>query len=238
MRGPYLSALLALGTLSAAHAGPSAPYANEAQTPFQKDVQTLMTGPASVAPEAASSTGDTELESGAAEPQTPIDLSAIRQSALEIYEQSAWLMNEEAAKAFKADSDALDQLSEDWRAAYEGGDFAAMQDLYEVDAWLMTRHQPARKGRDNIISYFKAARQSGAKAQIKFEPEQIEFDGDYAFKTAYWWLSVPRANGSVLEDSGRSFVVFRRGLDKKWRIWRDMDNNTPDVPPVTPETFR
>jgi uncharacterized protein (TIGR02246 family) len=170
--------------------------------------------------------------------EQPFERDALNPSALELFEDLDLLLKDEFAKAYQVDIDALDQLSQNWRAAYEEGDFAVMEDLYEVDAWLMTRHQPARKGRDNIISYFKAARLSGAKAQIKFEPEQIEFDGDYAFKTAYWWLSVPRANGTTLEDSGRSFVVFRRGFDKKWRIWRDMDNNTPDVPPVTPETFK
>ena len=127
------------------------------------------------------------------------------------------------------DLDGLDAFSHAWRAAYQDGDFDAMRDLYEPDAWLMTRDQPARKGVDEILAYFANSRQAGGKAVITFETETVEIDGDYAFKTALWWLDSPKAIGEPVRDSGRSLVIFKRGPADKWRLWRDIDNNTPDA---------
>ncbi len=124
---------------------------------------------------------------------------------------------------------ALDAFSVRWRAAYEAGDFGAMNDLYEPDAWLMTRGQPARRSREAILAYFAASREAGARASIVFETEEITVDGPYAFKIAKWWLESPEAVDEPVRDSGRSFVIFRRGADGNWRLWRDIDNNTPDV---------
>ena len=135
-----------------------------------------------------------------------------------------------AAHAKSADEAALDAYSASWRAAYQTGDFDALSDLYEPDAWLMTRDQPARKGRDAILAYFKASRQPGSKAVITFESENTVIDGAYAFKIALWRLESPKAVGEPLRDAGRSLVVFKRGKDGKWRLWRDIDNRTPDAP--------
>jgi uncharacterized protein (TIGR02246 family) len=135
-----------------------------------------------------------------------------------------------AAAAKSADDAALDAFSTAWRTAYQAGDFDALRDLYEPDAWLMTRDQPARKGREAILAYFKASRQPGSTAVITFESEDTVIDGDYAFKIALWRLESPKAIGEPLRDAGRSLVVFKRGEDGKWRLWRDIDNRTPDAP--------
>ncbi len=132
---------------------------------------------------------------------------------------------------------ALESFSDTWRAAYQSADFVAMRDLYEPDAWLMTRDQPAREGRDAILDYFRASRQSGAEAVIVFEREDRVIDGDYAFQIARWWLESPEATGEPIRDSGRSMVIFKRGSDGTWRLWRDIDNNTPDVTFPIPESL-
>lgn len=128
-----------------------------------------------------------------------------------------------------AELTALDSFSTNWAAAYQNGDFESMRDLYEPDAWLMTRNQPARKGVDAILEYFAESREAGSKATISFEDEDETIDGNYAFKVAKWWLESPQAIGEPVRDSGRSLVVFKRGNDGVWRLWRDIDNNSPDV---------
>jgi uncharacterized protein (TIGR02246 family) len=143
-----------------------------------------------------------------------------------------------AKPSAEADFAALESFSTEWRTAYQSGDFDAMADLYEPDAWLMTRDQPARKGRDAILEYFANSRQSGATATIVFDREERTIDGDYAFQIARWWLESPRAVGEPVRDSGRSLVIFKRGDDGRWRLWRDIDNNTPDVTFPIPEELK
>jgi len=127
------------------------------------------------------------------------------------------------------DNSSLGEFGPKWRAAYESGDFNSMRDLYEPDARLMTRHKPAKNGVDEILAYFEASRKAGARAEITFDYEEEIIDGDYAFKVAKWWLESPQAVGEPVRDSGRSLVIFKRGNDGTWRLWRDIDNHTPDV---------
>jgi len=134
-----------------------------------------------------------------------------------------------APTSLSQDNSSLEEFSPKWRTAYETGDFDSMRDLYEPDAWLMTRHQPARKGVDEILSYFKASREAGAKATITFDYEDEVIEGDLAVIVAKWWLESPQAVGEPVRDSGRSLVIFKRGKDGIWRLWRDIDNHTPDV---------
>lgn len=142
---------------------------------------------------------------------------------------------DEAGPAARDHLAALDAFSEEWRRAYQSGDFAALEDLYEEDAWLMTRSQPARKGRAAILDYFASSRAAGAEARIVFEPEDVAIDPPYAFKIARWWLESPQAKGEPVRDSGRSLVVFKLGADGRWRLWRDIDNRTPDAAFPMPE---
>jgi len=127
------------------------------------------------------------------------------------------------------DNSSLEDFSSQWRRAYEAGDFDSMRNLYEPDAWLMTRHQLARKGVDEILSYFKTSRTAGAKVTITFDYEDEVIEGDLAVKVAKWWLDSLQAVGEPIRDSGRSLVIFKRSEDGIWRFWRDIDNHTPDV---------
>ncbi len=123
----------------------------------------------------------------------------------------------------------LTKFTEYWQSAYESGDFETLREMYEADARLMTRDRPAKSGVDEILSYFKTTREAGAQAVITFENEDFTIENGFGFVTAKWWLEVPQNDGSIIRDFGRSLVVFKRGPDKKWRIWRDIDNHTPDV---------
>ena len=127
------------------------------------------------------------------------------------------------------DNSSLDNFGAAWSEAYEAGDFQSMRDLYEPDARLMTRDQPAKNGINEILAYFENSRESGATAEITFDYEEEIIDGDYAFKIAKWWLESPQAIGEPVQDSGRSLIIFKRADDGIWRLWRDIDNNTPDV---------
>ncbi|MEM9705273.1 MAG: nuclear transport factor 2 family protein [Pseudomonadota bacterium] len=128
------------------------------------------------------------------------------------------------------DAAALDAYYEAFSAAYEAGEFDALRDLYEPDVWVMSHDRPARRGVDEVIAYYKATRRPGASASMKITVEDRVIDGDVAFQTALWRLELPGAVDRAPLDAGRSFVVFKKGTDEKWRVWRHVDNQTPDAP--------
>ncbi|MEL7029397.1 MAG: hypothetical protein AAGL49_09340, partial [Pseudomonadota bacterium] len=89
---------------------------------------------------------------------------------------------------------------------------------------------PAKVGRDAIRSFFEQGAGSGATVSMVFDYEDVTIEGDWAFLTSKWWLTaVAPGAAAPFQDAGRSFIVFKRGEDGAWRVWRDIDNHTPDV---------
>ncbi|MCG8440189.1 MAG: DUF4440 domain-containing protein [Caulobacterales bacterium] len=142
------------------------------------------------------------------------------------------LVSTDAAVADDPDTDAaaLIQFGETWRDLYAKGDLTALMELYEPDAWLMTRHQPAKRGPEAIGDYLQSTIDSGAEASIAFDYEEVTVDGDYGFIISKWWLEIqPLDEADPVRDAGRSLVILKRGGGDQWRIWRDIDNHAADV---------
>ncbi len=124
---------------------------------------------------------------------------------------------------------AIEAHGRQWAALYEAGQIDEMRGLYEPDAWLMTHGAPAAKGVDAILAYLKRNKASGTKASFDFAPELITIDGNRGFLISKYWMTLTRGNGDRVNAAGRSFLVFKRGRYGQWRLWRDMDNQAPDV---------
>lgn len=138
-----------------------------------------------------------------------------------------------AAPAFAhpvaTDRTSILQHGSEWSRLYESGDVDAMRDLYEADAWLMTHGAPAKKGVDAILAYLKSAKASAGTVAFDISPEQVIIDGDYGFLISKYWMDIKPAKGSAVTQAGRSMLIYKKGADGKWRIWRDIDNQAPDV---------
>lgn len=125
---------------------------------------------------------------------------------------------------------AVEAFGDRWLAAYVAADADGMAQLYEPDAWLMTRGAPALRGREAIIEFLVGSPRPDFEPKMVFEYEDVRIDGDYAFLISKWWgeFMLPGATAPV-RDAGRSFLVFRRGPEGRWRVWRDIDNHAADV---------
>jgi ketosteroid isomerase-like protein len=130
--------------------------------------------------------------------------------------------------ATKGEQEIIDH-GKQWSALYEAGKIDEMRILYEPDAWLMTEGAAAAKGVDAILAYLKRNKASGNKIAFSFAPEQITIDGRYGFLISKYWMVIDTQSGQHIEATGRSMLIFKRGKDRKWRIWRDMDNKAGDV---------
>jgi ketosteroid isomerase-like protein len=115
-----------------------------------------------------------------------------------------------------------------WNAAYNAGDWTALRALYSEDAWLMTDKAPAAKGADAIIAYLRRFRDMGATVTFKFENEDIRIERRLAVVVAKYWMTTQLPGRPVIRTAGRSILIYRQ-QGKRWLLWRDMDNTTPDV---------
>jgi ketosteroid isomerase-like protein len=125
--------------------------------------------------------------------------------------------------------DELKAQGDRWNAAYNAGDWAALRALYADDAWLMTDKAPLAKGADAIIAYLRRFRDRGAVVTFRFEPEDAVVKRPFGFVVARYWMTAQLPGGAApIRTAGRSFLVYKwqRG---GWKLWRDMDNTTPDV---------
>lgn len=133
-----------------------------------------------------------------------------------------------------ADYAAIEAIEVQWQVAYGARDFEALADLYTEDGWVMARRRPAMRGREEIRDFFASVAES-TKLAVRFDVEELEVVGDYAWNTARFALTYqPMAGGESVHDFGRALIIYRKGDDGRWRIHRDMDTPTPDAEDMTP----
>jgi ketosteroid isomerase-like protein len=134
-----------------------------------------------------------------------------------------------AAPKWNRDQQAIIDHGNAWSALYEAGKVDEMRTLYEGDAWLMTQGAPLARGVDAILTFLRRNKERGYAVRFATDPEEIVIDGRYAFLTAKYWMTITPPGRDGIDLAGRSILIFKRGKDRKWRIWRDMDNMAPDV---------
>lgn len=122
----------------------------------------------------------------------------------------------------------LAAAGDNWNRLYAAGDWAGLRALYTDDAWLMSDKAPAAKGADAIIAYLRRYRDMGASVTFRFEPEDIRVDGKLGTVVAKYWMTAQIPGRPLVRTAGRSLLIYRR-IDGRWKLWRDMDNTTPDV---------
>ncbi len=127
--------------------------------------------------------------------------------------------------------DSLKAQGDKWNAAYGAGDWAALRALYADDAWLMTDKAPVAKGADAIITYLRRFKDRGATVRFRFEPEDVQASKPFGFVIARYWMTAQLPGGAApVRSAGRSMLVYKWQAGG-WKLWRDIDNTTPDVTP-------
>lgn len=116
-----------------------------------------------------------------------------------------------------------------WLAYYQAGEIDKMRDLYEDDALVHPHGSPRLNGADETIDFFKRNQRSNSKVTLRSEPEDLVIEGDKAFLVTKFAMRITSPDGKTKDTSGRTFLVYRKGADGMWRVWRDMDNYAPDV---------
>ncbi len=132
-------------------------------------------------------------------------------------------------QAQDADRAAILSNGERWITYYQAGEIEKMRDLYEDDAWVMPNGSPLLRGSDETVAFFARNRRSGNQVTFRSEPENLVIEGDRAYLVTQYSMRIRSSDGKLTDHKGRTFLVYRRGNDGMWRVWRDMDNSAPDV---------
>ncbi|MEO0439312.1 MAG: DUF4440 domain-containing protein [Pseudomonadota bacterium] len=133
------------------------------------------------------------------------------------------------AETGKSDTEQIIDWSNSWKRHFEAGDTEKLRDMYEPDAVLMTNGAPPQMGVEAILGFLGRNKAAGNIVTIDFANEDITIDDNYGYLTARYWMTIVPPGAPPINVMGRSFLVFKKGADGQWRLWRDMDNQAPDV---------
>lgn len=131
----------------------------------------------------------------------------------------------------QSDEQQITAWAKRWKQLLEAGRIEHMRDMYETDAVLMSNGAPPQIGVDAILKFLGRNRAAGNNVSIDFANEDLTIEDDRAYLTAKYWMTITLNRGSTINIMGRSFLVFKKGQDRKWRLWKDMDNQAPDIVP-------
>lgn len=155
------------------------------------------------------------------------DAVAARRAAL----AAALLCSAAAGVAFGDERAAVVEAMQAWERAVEARRYDELADYYAVDAIYYPHEAAAIVGRDAIIARNRD-RGSAASVDITQHVDDVQVNGSWAVYSCVAEIRVSGA-GNASTRHVRVLLLMQRGEDGRWRIFRDIDNGTPDRPSST-----
>lgn len=128
-----------------------------------------------------------------------------------------------------ADTAAIKALGDQYIAAVNSGDAAAVTATFTDDGIGMPPNQAAREGKQAIQANYEAMFKAYT---VKFAPTPLETQvaGDWAYgRGNYTWTATPKS-GKPLEDSGKYLNILKRQSDGSWKVYRLISNSNKPLP--------
>jgi ketosteroid isomerase-like protein len=123
---------------------------------------------------------------------------------------------------------ALTKLAQEFAAAFNAGDATRVGSFYADDATLMPPNEPAIKGRQNIVAWFKGGIDQGF-TDFQLSPTESSTAGTQAFEAGTYSLTMKTGTGAApTTDKGKYIVVYKR-IGAEWKLAYDIFNS--DLPP-------
>lgn len=113
-----------------------------------------------------------------------------------------------------------------WERAVEARDYDALADFYVADAVYYPRGAAPISGRDAIIARNRD-RGSTGHVEITQHVDDVQIRGEWAIYSCLAEISVAETGATRY---ARVLLVMQRDEDGRWRILRDIDNDTPERP--------
>ncbi len=120
---------------------------------------------------------------------------------------------------------AIKALSDDYLAALNAGDAAALADIFAEDAILMPVSAPALVGKEAIQSGMQTFVDQFT-SKLTGSTEEVEVAGDWAFsRNSYTGTVTPKAGGEPTEIKLKLLTIYKRQPDGSWKNYRGIGNS-------------
>jgi ketosteroid isomerase-like protein len=113
----------------------------------------------------------------------------------------------------------LNQIAEEFAAAFTARDAAKIASFYADDAIVMPPSQPMVRGRENIEAYFRNGFAQGG-GTLRLQPMESSILGSRGFEVGTSSLVM----GPTAESAGKYVVIYER-VGNDWKISYDIFNN-------------
>lgn len=111
-------------------------------------------------------------------------------------------------------------------AAFNRGDDAGVVAHYAEDGAILPPDSARVDGRTNIQAFWKGAIDAGL-ADLTLKAVEVGGSGDIAFEVGEVSYSAPDKTGARSTATGKYIVVWKKGTDGVWRLYRDIWNANP-----------
>jgi uncharacterized protein (TIGR02246 family) len=136
----------------------------------------------------------------------------------------------EQKAAAPADPAPINALRDQFTAAYNSADAAALANLYTEDAIVMPPHQPAVEGKAAIQGWFQTFFSQNT-AKLAIIAQETQMINGWAYDRGTFAITItPKAGGGPIEDAGKYLVILQRQADGAWKVHRDIDNSNNPLP--------
>ena len=128
----------------------------------------------------------------------------------------------------EADYNAIQAIADTWFDAYRRGDADAVANIYDNNARIMSEGDASYVGSSILRERLRGAFNRSTTV-FDSDIEEIAVNGTWAFIVGtYAATSTPKAGGDSRTYGGRFFILLHQTADG-WKVWRDIDNSTPDA---------
>ncbi len=110
--------------------------------------------------------------------------------------------------------------------SFNAGDAAAVATHYTEDASVLPPGGNRADGKAAIEAFWKGAIDGGLK-NLTLKGVEVGSRDDLAYEDGVFTLDAPGSNGAMTTIKGKYIVVWKRGSDGAWRLYRDIWNADP-----------
>jgi len=130
-----------------------------------------------------------------------------------------------------ADTRAVNALADQYAAAMNSSDAAAVAATYADDAIEMPPDQAAIEGKQAIQASYEAMFKEYA-VKFALTPLETQLAGDWAYQRGNYTDTVTPKSGKPMEQSGKYLVIAKRQPDGSWKDYRATWNSNNPPPAV------